>query len=68
MRFVGKIPALADAFRHIKSVGAYERDLEIFTSLPGAGCFIARVTGIGRYIVEVCKAYYKMHTETDPLP
>jgi hypothetical protein len=46
--FVGKIPALVDAFRHIKSVGAYERDLEIFTSLPDARNFIARVTRSGR--------------------
>jgi hypothetical protein len=46
--FVGKIPALVDAFMHIKSVGAYERDMQIFTSLPDARSFIARVTNIGR--------------------
>lgn len=43
--FVGSIPALNEAFRHFKSVGVYERDLQIFTSLTQARDFIAKVTG-----------------------
>ena len=44
--FVGTNLTLFQAFRHFKSVGIYERDLRIFTSLREARNHIARITGI----------------------